>query len=173
MSRILPDRALGAAVSRIERTAADNAKRAITLVLNESDRRVVAQIARQLGISSATVSRATWVVSYAPELVPRVMSGEMIFNHAVKVANERRPNRRRPLPANVVQLTTTDHVRINAAWVAEEVAQKVGRAVDVLTAMPRPEDVAVLLRSHTPALNERVARAAAWLAALDANLKGE
>lgn len=172
MPRILPDRALGIAVARIERTAADKGKRAVALVLGEPDRRAVAQIRRHLGIDSKTVTRATWVVLHAPELVPKVMSGEVTLGAAARIADLRRPGRQPSV--EVVTRLPIDHVRIDAAWVAAEIAAKMGGALDVLGEMPRSEDVAEILRAHPPTnLNARVARAAAWLARLAAELNRE
>jgi hypothetical protein len=169
MTTRLTPRALDAAVVRLERTASDSGKRALILVLNETDRRIVAQIARRLGISSTVIGRATWVVRYAPELVSDVLAGRTPLGTAAKVARARRPGQ--PPPVERLPGVPAD-VRIDVRWVGVEITKKIGAAVDAVCELPRPEDVAEILHASAD-LPARVARGAEWLTRLAACLKGE
>jgi hypothetical protein len=163
MTRLTPV-ALAAEVVRIERTAADNGKRALIVALSGTDWHAMKQLAAQLGIAKVTLIRAISVVRHAPEMVPRVLSGAVKLTTAYRLSSSARI---RTAPV-VARLPSAEEVRIDVRWVSAEISRRLGAALDMICELPRPEDVAAL---GLNGLEARVTRAATWLTQLAEAIK--
>ena len=134
---------------QVATTSSQPARRALELATIERDEKLtprdVGILARRLGVNNTAVRRAR--LALAAGHAPAIRAGTRSLTDSTggSVSNVETP------------------VRVDTAWVGRELSKKLTMALETLSELPLPADVADLLKEHSSISADQLDRAINWL----------